>query len=133
VEEPYTETAPGSEQRAALAMALRELCERAHGRLRVLLGPDSVAAWIEDVRSPAERAVAQGLDGHRLLQCYVGQLLATVMPDLQAHVEGITGRRIVSSNSHADMKTGHMLCFFVLGEPLTDVAAVAVQETGLRS
>jgi len=62
-------------------MALRELCERVHGRLRVLLGPDSVAAWIEDVSSPAERTVARRVPARRLLQRYADKLL-TLVPGL---------------------------------------------------
>jgi hypothetical protein len=65
------ETAPGSEQQTALAMALRELWERAHGgpagKVHVLLGPDSVAAWIEGVISPAERTVPRRVNGQTLL------------------------------------------------------------------
>ena len=72
------ETAPDSEQRAALAMALRELCERAHGWLRVLLGPDSVAAWIEDDSSPAERTVARRVHARTLLQRYADKLVSLI-------------------------------------------------------
>jgi uncharacterized protein YbcI len=131
------ETTLRYEHEMAVASALRAAWEQAHGapagKVHVLLGSESVAAWIEDVLSPAERTVSQGTEGHGLLQRYAVQLLDTILPDLQAQVEGITGRRIVSSNTHADMETGHVLCFFVLGEPLPDVAAAAVEETGLRA
>ena len=131
------ETTLRSEHETPLATALRAAWEEAHGapagKVHVLLGPDSVAAWIENVLIPAERAVAQGVEGHRLLQRYAEQLLATLQPDLQAHVERSMGRRIVSSNARADLDTGHVLCFFVLGEPLPDVAAAAAEKTGHRS
>lgn len=131
------ETALRSEHEAAVATALRDAWEQAHGapagKVHVLLGPERVAAWIEDVLSPAERTVSQGTEGHGLLQRYAVQLLDTILPDLQAQVEGISGRRVVYSNSSADMETGHVLCFFVLGEPLPDVAAAAEEETRLRS
>jgi uncharacterized protein YbcI len=131
------ETTLRSEHETALATALRAVWEQAHGapagKVHVLLGPDSVAAWIEDVLIPAERGVALEAEGHRLLQRYAEQLLATVRPDLQAHVEHITGRRIVSGNARADMDTGHVLCFFVLGEPLPDVPAAAAEKTGHRA
>jgi uncharacterized protein YbcI len=131
------ETTLRSEHETALATLLRAAWEQAHGapagKVHVLLGPESVAAWIEDVLSPAERAVAMGAEGHELLQRYTEQLLGTMLLDLQAHVEGIMGRFIVSSTARADMDTGYVLCFFVLGEPFPDAAAAAAEETGHRS
>ena len=112
-----------SQQEAALVAALLRLWESAHGTLagdvRVLVGPDRVAAWIEAVLSPAEQAVSRRNDGHLLIQRYTEELLNSIQPELRAQVESITGRRIVSSNARADVDTGHVLCFFVLGEPLT--------------
>ena len=111
-----------SQQEASLAAALLRLWETAHGTLagnvRVLVGPDSVAAWIEAVLSPAERVAARRNDGHLLIQRYADELLNSIQPELRALVESITGRRIVSGNARADVDTGHVLCFFVLGEPL---------------
>lgn len=125
------------QREAAVAAALRSLWEQAHGapagKLHVLLGPESVAAWIEDVLSPAERTVSQGTEGHGLLQRYTEQLLDTMLPDLQEHIEGITARPIVSSSARTDTDTGYVLCFFVLGEPFPDAAAAAAEETGHRS
>ena len=111
------------DREAALTTALRSLWERAHGApagpVRVLVGSDSVALWLEDVLSPAERAATQRTEVQQLLQRYAEKLLATIQPDLRAQVEAITGRRIVSGNVRADVDTGHVLCFFVLGERLT--------------
>src|SRR3990172_11278771 len=105
---------------AALAAALSALWEQVHGvpagNVRVLVGPDSVAAWIEDVLSPAERVMTQRAEGQALVQRYAERLLAAITPDLRAQVEAITGRRTVSSSVRADVATGHVLCFFVLGE-----------------
>jgi uncharacterized protein YbcI len=113
-----------SPQEVALAAALLKLWESAHGMLagnvRVLMGPDSVAAWIEAVLSPAEQAVARRNDGHLLIQRYAEELLNSIQPELQAQVETITGRRVVSSNARPDVETGHVLCFFVLGEQLSE-------------
>jgi len=53
--------------------------------------------------------------------------------DVRARVEGIMGRSIVSSNARADMDTGYVLCFFVLGEAFPDAAAAAAEATGHRS
>ena len=110
-----------SQQEAALVTALLRLWESAHGVLagnvRVLMGPDSVAAWIEAVLSPAEQAIARRKDGHLLIQRYTEELLNSIKPELLAQVETITGRRVVSSNARPDVDTGHVLCFFVLGEP----------------
>lgn len=122
------------EQETALAEALRTLWERAHGAtagtVRVLAGPDSVAAWLEDVLSPAERAAAQRPESQALLQRYAEQLLSTVQPDLRARVESVTGRRIVSGTVRADVDTGHVLCFFVLGERRPDESSEAGNEPG---
>ena len=122
-----TDVSLQQEKEAALAAGLRALWEQAHGTLagqvRVLAGPDSVAAWIEDVLSPAERAVTQRAEGQRLVQRYAEQLLAVIQPDLQARVEAITGRRIVSGSIRADVDTGHVLCFFILGGQQTRPAA----------
>jgi uncharacterized protein YbcI len=111
-----------SKQESELAAALLKLWESAHGVLagnvRVLMGPDSVAAWIESVLSPAEQAIARKNDGHLLIQRYTEGLLNSIKPELLAQVETITGRRVVSSNARPDVDTGHVLCFFVLGEPL---------------
>ncbi len=111
-----------SQQEAALVAAFLKLWESAHGTLagnvRVLMGPDSVAAWIEAVFSPAERVVAQKNDGHLLIQRYAEELLNSIRPELRTQVEQITGRRVVSGNARADVDTGHVLCFFVLGESL---------------
>ncbi|MEK7324862.1 MAG: Na-translocating system protein MpsC family protein, partial [Chloroflexota bacterium] len=108
------------EPEAALATALRAQWEQAHGvpagKVRVLVGPDSVAAWIEEVFSPAEWAVARRVEGQSLLQRYVEQLLSAIQPEMRVQVEAITGRRIVSANIRPDVDTGHVLCFFVLGE-----------------
>jgi len=113
-----------SQQDAALVAALLRLWESAHGVLagnvRVLMGPDSVAAWIEAVLSPAEQAIARRKDGHLLIQRYTEELLNSIKPELLAQVETITGRRVVSSNARPDVDTGHVLCFFVLGEPLAE-------------
>jgi len=109
-----------SSQEAALAAAFLKLWESAHGMLagnvRVLIGPDSVAAWIEDAISPVELAIARRNDGHMLIQRYTEELLNTIQPELYAQVETIMGQRVVSSNARTDVDTGHMLCFFVLGE-----------------
>lgn len=111
------------EQEADLAAALRLLWKQAHGvpvgDVRALAGPDSVAVWIEDVFSPAERALARSIEGQVVFQRYTGQLLATIQPDLRAQVEAITGHRIVSGNVNADVDTGGVICFFILGERLT--------------
>ena len=111
-----------SQQEAALVVALLRLWESAHGTLagnvRVLVGPDSVAAWIEAVLSPAERVVARRNDGHILIQRYTEELLNLIQPELRKQVESITCRRIVSGSARADVGTGHVLCFFVLGESL---------------
>ena len=111
------------EREAALATALRTLWEQAHGapagNVRVLAGPDSVAVWIEDVLSPAEWAVTRHAEGQPIIQRYAEQLLAVIQPDLRAQVEAIIGRRVISGNVRPDMDTGHVLCFFVLGERLT--------------
>jgi len=113
-----------SQQEAALVAALLRLWESAHGTLagnvRVLVGPDSVAAWIEAVLSPAERVVARRNDGHILIQRYTEELLNSIQPELRRQVESITRRRIVSGSARTDVDTGHVLCFFVLGEQLAE-------------
>jgi uncharacterized protein YbcI len=113
-----------SKQEAALMAALLRLWESAHGTLagnvRVHMGPDSVAAWIEAVFSPAERVVAQKNDGHILIQRYAEELLNSIRPELKTQIEQITGRRIVSGNARADVDTGHVMCLFVLGEQLAE-------------
>ena len=121
-------------QESALAAALLRLWESAHGMLagnvRVLMGPDSVAAWIEAVLSPAEQAIARRNDGHLLIQRYAEELLNSIQPELQAQVETIMGRRVVSSNARPDVDTGHVLCFFVLGEPLAE--PFDLQDRGMK-
>jgi uncharacterized protein YbcI len=116
------------EQEATLVAALRALWKQAYGvpagDVRALTGPDSVAVWIEDVFSPAERALARSIEGQVVLQRYTGQLLAIIQPDLRAQVEAITGHRIVSGNVSADVDTGGVLCFFILGERLTSPPGV---------
>ncbi len=103
-----------------LATTLRTLWEEAHGpvagNVRVLVGPDSVAAWIENAFSPAEWAAIHRPKGQQLVQRYADQLLTTILPDLWTQVETVAGRRIVSGSVRADVDTGHVLCFFVLGE-----------------
>lgn len=110
------------EHEAALVTALRAQWEQAHGvpagKVRVLVGPDSVAAWIEEVFSPAEWAVARRSEGQSLLQRYAEQLLSAIQPEMRAQVEAIMGRRIVSANIRPDVDTGHVLCFFTMGERL---------------
>lgn len=107
---------------AALSSALLGLWENAHGappgNVRVLLGSDSVAIWIDGVLSPAEKVVAQQKDGQLLIQRYANELLALIHPELQARVSTISGRETVSSNSRVDVDNGNILCFFVLGEHL---------------
>ncbi len=109
-----------SQQEAALAAVLLKLWERAHGTLadnvRIQVGTDSVAAWSDAALSPAEKAVARGKDGRLLMQRYTQELLNTILPELRAQVETITGRQIVSGNTSVDVETGQVLCFFVLGE-----------------
>jgi len=111
------------QQEAALVAALLRLWERAHGILagnvHILVGPDSIAAWIEDGLSPAERAVSRRNDGHLLIQRYTEELLNSIQPELRAQVETITGRRIVSGNARVDVDAGQVLYFCVLGEFLT--------------
>lgn len=120
-----------SPQEAALATALLKLWEKAHGtpagKVRVLMGADSVTALIEAVLSPAERTVARRNDGHLLIQHYTEELLNSIQPELRAQVETITGRRIVSGNARADVDTGHVLCFYVLGEPLAESFAPSIE------
>lgn len=113
-----------SQQETALAAAFLRLWESAHGTLagnvRVLMGPDSVAVCIEAVLSPAELAVLQKNNGHLLMQYYAEELLNSIRSELRAEVESITGRRIISGNTSADVDTGQVLCFFVLGEQLVE-------------
>jgi len=103
-----------------LATTLRTLWEEAHGpvsgNVRVLVGPDSVAAWIENAFNPAEWAAIHRPKGQQLVQQYADQLLTTILPDLWTQVETVADRRIVSGSVRADVDTGHVLCFFVLGE-----------------
>ena len=106
----------------ALAARLRLLWEQAHGspagEAHVLIGPNSVAAWLDDVLSLAERAVVKRADGQRLMERYAEQLLAVIQPELQAHVEAAVGRHVVTGSIRADVDTGHVVCFFLLGGPL---------------
>jgi uncharacterized protein YbcI len=106
----------------ALAGRLRLLWEQAHGspagEVHVLIGPDSMTAWLDDVLSLAERAVIKRSDGQQLVQRYAEQLLAVIQPELQAHVEAAAGRHAVASSIRADVDTGHVVCFFLLGGPL---------------
>ena len=105
----------------ALAARLRLLWEQAHGapagEAHVLIGPDSAAAWLDDVLSLAERAVIKRADGQQLVQRYAEQLLAVIQPELQAHVEAAVGRHVVAGSIRADVDTGHVVCFFLLGGP----------------
>lgn len=109
-----------SQQEAALTAVLLKLWESAHGTLtgnvHILVGADSVAAWIDAALSPAEQAVAKKDDGHLLMQRYTQELLNSIKPELRAQVETITGRRILSGNTSVDVETGQVLCFFVLVE-----------------
>lgn len=108
---------------ADLSSALLGLWENAHGTtpgsVRVLLGSDSVAIWIDGILSPAEKVLAQQKDGQLLIQRYANELLALIHPELQARVRTISGRQIVSSNSRVDVDNGSILCFFVLGEKIS--------------
>ena len=115
----------------ALAARLRLLWEQAHGapagEVHVLIGPDSVAAWLDDVLSLAERAVIKRADGQQLVQRYAEQLLAVIQPELQAHVEAAVGRHVVAGSIRADVDTGHVVCFFLLGRPLALPAVVGAE------
>lgn len=105
---------------AALAAMVQTLWERAHGtvggKVRVLVGQDSAALLIERAFSPAEQEAARRTEGRDLVQRYAEQLMAAIQPDLRVQTEAITGRRFVSDSVHVDVATGHILCFFVLGE-----------------
>lgn len=57
-------------------------------------------------------------DGQQLVQRYAEQLLAVIQPELQAHVEAVAGRQVVANSIRADVDTGHVVCFFLLGGPL---------------
>jgi len=117
-----TEANTSQQHETALVARLRLLWEDAHGapagEVHVLIGPDSVAAWLEDVLSLAERAVIKRSDGQQLVQRYAEQLLAVIQPELQAHVEAVAGRQVVAGSICADVDTGHVVCFFLLGGPL---------------
>lgn len=105
-----------------LAIRLHNLWEQAHGspagKVHVIIGTDCVAAWLDDVLSLAERAVIKRAEDQQLMERYAEQRLAVIRPELQAHVEAVAGRHVVTSNIHADMDTGHVVCFFLLGGPL---------------
>ena len=115
----------------ALAARLRLLWEQAHGapagEVHVLIGPDSVAAWLDDVLSLAERAVIKRSDDRQLVQRYAEQLLAVIQPELQAHVEAVAGRQVVTGSIRAEVDTGHVVCFFLLGGPLALPAVVGAE------
>ena len=116
-----TEANTSQQHEIALAMRLRLLWEQAHGapagEVHVLIGPDSVAAWLDDVLSLAEQAVIKRAGGQQLMQRYTEQLLGIIQPELQAQVEAVAGRRVVSGSIRADVDTGHVVCFFLLGGP----------------
>jgi len=118
----YHDSDKCSQQEAALAVSLMRLWESAHGtpagNACVFIRPESVVAWIEAVLSPAERAVARTTDGHPLIQRYTDELLRSIQPELRSQIEAVTGRRITSGKSNVDVESGHVLCFFVLGESL---------------
>ena len=69
----------------ALAMRLRLLWEEAHGvpagEVHALIGSDSVAVWLDDVLSLAERAVIERADDRRLMERYAEQLLVVISPN----------------------------------------------------
>jgi uncharacterized protein YbcI len=115
----------------ALAMRLRLLWEQAHGapagEVHVLMGPDSVAAWLDDVLSLAERAVIKRAGGQQLMERYAEQLLAVIQPELQAHVEAVAGRQVVTGSIRADVDTGHVVCFFILGGPAAPPPVVGAE------
>jgi uncharacterized protein YbcI len=106
----------------ALAATLRIVWEQWQGvapeNVRVLAGTDSVAAWLEGVFSPAEWKAAQHVESRPLFQHYADRLVATIQPELQALVGNFLKRRIVSAHVHASVSLDHVLCIFVLGEPL---------------
>ena len=89
---------------------LRLLWEQAHGspagEAHVLIGPNSVAASLDDVLSLAKRAVIKRADGQRLMERYAEQLLAVIQPELQAHVEAAVGRHVVTGSIHS-RRCGH--------------------------
>jgi uncharacterized protein YbcI len=117
-----------------LAATLSGLWENAHGappgNVRVLMGSDSVAIWIDAVLSPAEIVVARQRDGYLLIQRYTDELLGMILPDFMNRVRMISGRQIVSSNSRVDVDNGNILCFFVLGAKLDHQSLPVNEEEG---
>jgi len=105
----------------ALAARLRLLWEQAHGspagEAHVLIGPNSVAASLDDVLSLAKRAVIKRADGQR--SAMPNSYWRSSSPNCKRMSKPRWGATwLPAAFIRADVDTGHVVCFFLLGGPL---------------
>lgn len=102
-----------------LAQLIRHQWTEAHGvapgAVHVLADAHCIVVWIDEVLSPAERAILQWQHGQELLQRYTDQLLVTIRPALRSEVEAVTGRVLLADNLWADPASQRITCVYQLG------------------
>lgn len=110
------------EDEGRLAQCIRRQWADAHGvspgAVHVLADAHCVVAWIEEVLSPAERAMLGWQQGQDLLQRYTDQLLVTIRPALRSEVEAVTGRESLADSLWADPASQRIMCVYRLGLPI---------------
>lgn len=111
---------PEDEER--LAQCIRRQWTDAHGvspgAVHVLADAHCIVAWIEEVLSPAERAMLGWQRGQELLRRYTDQLLVTIRPALRSEVEAVTGRKSLTDSLWADPASQRIMCVYQLGLPI---------------
>jgi uncharacterized protein YbcI len=102
-----------------LAQALQEFWNEYTGvcptRVRVAAGEGTIAVWLEEVLSPAERQMASTQAGRNMLQELEERILEQARPQLQQLLEGSVGQESILTGVHLDIANGSVLAFFRLG------------------
>lgn len=110
-----------------LAQLIRRQWTEAHGvapgAVHVLADAQCVVVWVDEVLSPAERAMLQWEHGSDLIQRYTDQLLVTIRPVLRSEVEATTGRPLLADHLWADPASQRIMCVYQLGAAQVDSAA----------
>ena len=111
-------TTGSQDQQVGLAEALRDFWEdytgNRPGDVRVVADARSIAVWLKEVLSPAERELALTHEGLDVLRKYEVRVLEQAKTHLRHLVEKTVDRRNILVEVQLDAASGSVLGFFQL-------------------
>lgn len=81
----------------------------------VVLGADTLVVTLHEALTPAEKALAQTIEGAAQVQEFHRQLFANASDDMRREIERITGRKVHEGAAEVELATGTVVHAFTTG------------------